>query len=234
MTLYLALNLGSLIIPLIYSFHPKVRFYTKFKAFIPAMLISAVVYLSWDVLFTKNGIWGFNHRYLLGWDLMGLPLEEWMFFICIPYACVFTHYTLTSIFPQFSLGKKTANYLHWFLIILLVIVVAINSGKSYTLYNGLLSLAILVSAILKIPKVLRQFYLTFLIILIPFFIVNGVLTGSFIEEEVVWYNDAENLGIRLFTIPVEDIFYAFGLILLNIFLTELFTKKSKSIREVSH
>jgi lycopene cyclase domain-containing protein len=63
--------------------------------------------------------------------------------------------------------------------------------------------------------------------LIPFFIVNGILTGSGIEEQVVWYNDAENLGIRLLTIPVEDTAYAFSLILLNLFLFLKLTKKKK-------
>jgi lycopene cyclase domain-containing protein len=58
--------------------------------------------------------------------------------------------------------------------------------------------------------------------LIPFFIVNGILTGTGINEEVVWYNDEENLGIRLLTIPVEDIFYAFSLILLNLLLFKKF------------
>jgi len=44
------------------------------------------------------------------------------------------------------------------------------------------------------------------------------LTGSFIEEEIVWYNNSENLGIRFFTIPIEDFGYAFSLILLNLML----------------
>jgi len=61
--------------------------------------------------------------------------------------------------------------------------------------------------------------------LIPFFIVNGILTGSFIENEVVWYNNDENLGIRLFTIPIEDTIYAFTLILTTLALTEYFQKK---------
>ena len=226
MTLYLFLNLGSLVIPLVYSFHPRIRFYTKFKAFIPALCVSAAVYLSWDVLFTMRGFWGFNPRYLFGLDFLELPIEEWMFFICIPYACVFTHYTLTRLYPRFCLGKKVARYVHWFLVGLLTITLLTHTDKAYTFYNGLCSLAVLLLAIFIMPEVLRQFYLTFLVMLIPFFFVNGILTGSLIEEEVVWYNNAENLGYRLFTIPVEDIFYAFGLILLNVLLTEVFTRKT--------
>jgi lycopene cyclase domain-containing protein len=61
--------------------------------------------------------------------------------------------------------------------------------------------------------------------LIPFFIVNGVLTGSFILNEVVWYDNTENLGIRMFTIPIEDSIYAFSLILANLSLTQTFQTK---------
>jgi lycopene cyclase domain-containing protein len=75
-------------------------------------------------------------------------------------------------------------------------------------------------------QILRRFYISFLIILVPFFIVNGILTGSFIAEPVVWYNNLENLGIRLFTIPIEDIGYAFNMLFLVVFLNEKF-KKSK-------
>lgn len=45
--------------------------------------------------------------------------------------------------------------------------------------------------------------------LIPFFVVNGVLTGTGIQGPVVWYDNTHNLEIRLLTIPVEDIGYAF-------------------------
>ena len=53
------------------------------------------------------------------------------------------------------------------------------------------------------------FYLSYAIILIPFTLVNGVLTGYITPEPIVWYNDAENLGIRFLTIPIEDYLYYF-------------------------
>ena len=99
-----------------------------------------------------------------------------------------------------------------------------NYNKWYTFINFTLASIILISVRLTKIDLLKRFYLTFLVMLIPFFIVNGILTGSFIENEVVWYNNAENLNIRLFTIPIEDSVYAFSLILINLFIISL--KKS--------
>jgi lycopene cyclase domain-containing protein len=67
-----------------------------------------------------------------------------------------------------------------------------------------------------------KFFTIYPVLLIPFFVVNGILTGSVIEQPVVWYNNQENLGIRLFTIPVEDIFYGLELMVLTILFYENF------------
>jgi lycopene cyclase domain-containing protein len=64
--------------------------------------------------------------------------------------------------------------------------------------------------------------------LVPFFIVNSILTGTFIKDEVVWYNNSEILGIRLLTVPVEDIGYLFSLILLNLLTMDRFKQIFKS------
>ena len=61
-----------------------------------------------------------------------------------------------------------------------------------------------------------SFLVSYAICLIPFLIVNGFLTAI----PVVQYNDAENLGIRIYTIPFEDAFYGMLLVLMNIVIYE--------------
>ena len=75
--------------------------------------------------------------------------------------------------------------------------------------------------------VLDSFYLTFLVILIPFFIINGVLTGSGLDNPIVWYDNTENIGVRLFTIPAEDVIYAFGLLLSTLIIIDYLEKNKK-------
>jgi lycopene cyclase domain-containing protein len=55
------------------------------------------------------------------------------------------------------------------------------------------------------------------------FVVNGVLTGL----PVVIYNNMENSGIRIGTIPVEDFLYNAILLAMNIGLYEWFKLKYK-------
>jgi lycopene cyclase domain-containing protein len=74
---------------------------------------------------------------------------------------------------------------------------------------------------------LGKFYLSYLWILIPFFLVNGILTGTGLENPVVWYNNDENLGIRLLSIPLEDVVYGMLLILMNITIFEWLQAKDK-------
>ena len=98
--LYLAVDLGVLAAPLLLSFDKRVNFFSQWKDFWPVNLVVLTFFIAWDVLFTKWGIWGFNPDYLLGPEWLGLPLEEWLFFICIPYASVFTYAVIKSYVRQ--------------------------------------------------------------------------------------------------------------------------------------
>lgn len=227
--LYLWLDLGSFLIPFLFSFHPKIQFYKKWPAFLLGWFVMMAVFIPWDIIFTVNGFWGFNPDYLTGIEFLHLPIEEWLFFLCIPYACVFTHYALTELIPTFRIPKRTTQLIFMLLVSLLIVVLWYRYDRWYTLVNFVYGLLLLGVTINRKPEILGPFLASFLIILIPFFIVNGVLTGSFIEEPVVWYNNDENLGIRLGTIPIEDIIYNLGMLLTVVLVMELKLKKESKV-----
>ncbi len=201
------------------------RFIKHWKAVLLSLTIVATVFLIWDAIFTKNGVWGFNPDYHLPFLLLGMPIEEWLFFFCIPYASIFIHYSLEYFKPNLLISKKNTQFITLALIAVVIPVLIMNWGKAYTTVNYSFLIGTLLIGFFFGIEYLRRFYIAFLIILIPFFIVNGVLTGTGLEEPVVWYNNNENLGIRLVTIPVEDIGYAFTMLFGNVFLIEKFKKR---------
>ena len=206
------------------------KYIKRWKSVFPAIIITAIFFIIWDIIFAKMGVWSFNPRYHSGIEFFGLPLEEWLFFICIPYASIFIHFAFHYFYPKVSLSDRTVKIIYFILVTILIPVVIFNLDKMYTSVNYILLVLLLTYTVFKIPNILNTFFITFLIILIPFLVVNGILTGSFIDEPVVIYNNSENLGIRLGTIPIEDIGYAFTMILMSlIFIQKIENKKNESI-----
>ncbi|MEJ7823688.1 MAG: lycopene cyclase domain-containing protein [Chitinophagaceae bacterium] len=223
--LYLLINFCTVIVPVLFSFHPKLNFYKNWKPFFIANAIVAFIFILWDLLFTHIGVWGFNPNYISGIYFSNLPIEEILFFICIPYACVFTYHCL-NLFIKTRWPAKIENIFVYTLSVVLLFTGIYFYDKLYTA-STFISLAIVLFILKYFLKInwLGKLLTIYPILLIPFFIVNGILTGSGLPQPVVWYNNAENLGIRLFTIPFEDIFYGFELILLNIMFYEYFLNK---------
>lgn len=217
---YLMVDLGCLAGPLLFSFYPKFAFYKQWKYFLMPCLLTAALFLCWDAWYTHLGVWGFNRDYTLGAYYLGLPIEEFLFFICIPFACVFTYHTFDILF-KFQRFEKAINYFYKILAAVLLIVGLINYDKLYTSATFIL-VSILLFFLTRLPsRMMQVFFYSFLFILIPFLVSNGILTGSFLNRVVVYYNDAENLGIRILTIPFEDVFYGMLLLLLNVWGFEL-------------
>ena len=221
-SLYLILLLTSFAVPFAYSFEKKMHFIKHWKSVFSAITLVALFYLVWDVFFTYTGVWGFNPDYFIGLTIFQLPLEECLFFFLIPYSSLFIHYALLHFFPAVHLSDKIVKWLSVVLIGFVLIIIVLYSDRMYTLINGLVLITALLLGLKDKFNILSRFFLSYLVILIPFTIVNGVLTGSFIPEPIVWYNNEENLGLRFFTIPVEDFGYTFSLMFLNLLLIERF------------
>ncbi|MDN4165522.1 lycopene cyclase domain-containing protein [Cytophagales bacterium LB-30] len=224
MKTYLLLNIGTVIFPLLLSFDKKVHYVGKWKNLSLAILLTLIVFVVWDVFFTYYGIWSFNEEHLIGVNIINLPLEEWLFFITVPFASVFIYECLKAYFPKLEFAKPALT-ISRFLIPFFLMLGVLNWGQWYTSINFLVAAVTLYLHVQYFnSEYLSKFYLAYLIHLIPFGLVNGVLTAL----PVVIYNDAENYGIRLGTIPLEDTVYSFTLLLMNISFFEYFTSKQKA------
>lgn len=215
--LYCFVDFFTVIIPVIFSFHPKIKFYKTWKNFFIASFCVGCIFIIWDSVFTELGIWYFNTRYISGIYFFNLPIEEVLFFICIPYSCVFTYYCLDK-FYNLAWDLKTENIFCIVFSMLLLATGLFFFNRVYTCVT-FISTAV-VCLLLKFLFKINWFgksVTVYALLLIPFLIVNGILTGAGLEEPVVIYNKTQNLGIRLFTIPVEDVFYGFELFILILF-----------------
>lgn len=207
MSTYGWVDLGSVFVPFLASFHPRLRFHRNWGALFPGIAVMMALFIPWDAAFTRAGIWGFDPEHVGSTRLLNLPIEEWLFFVCIPYACAFSYHCFQVLGVKDRWGGKSRT-ISIALLLLLLGVALFNWSKAYTFSAWMLcALWIGFTAFVQRARWLGRFYFAYAILLLPFLVVNGILTGSGLERPVVWYNDAENLGIRIGTIPVEDIFY---------------------------
>ncbi len=226
-SLYLVLLLLIISFPLGASFDKRFKYASNWNSLFPAIILTGSFFVVWDVIFTKNGIWGFNENYILGYMIAGLPLEEWLFFISVPFACVFIYESVSYFFPVVTTSRKFQLFVAMLGIFLIGLAIG-NFHRSYTFYCFMFTGCFVLFVAYKNPAWLGLFFIAYLFQLIPFFIFNGILTGSFLEEPVVWYNNLENLDIRMLTIPVEDSIYSLFLLLVNVTLFEFFRKRNLS------
>ncbi len=225
--LYLALDLFTLLVPLTRSFESKIAYAHSFKGLFLGIALVGLPFIVWDIWFTDIGVWGFNPDYLVGIEIANLPIEEVLFFVVVPFSCVFIYRVLNYFIP---VPKTSRNWVHvapfvfWFsLVIAITQTQHIYTFVTFSLLSALLGYHLYVA---KTPW-LGLFFRAYAVILIPFCIVNGVLTGFGLESPIVHYNDAENLGVRLVTIPVEDTFYGMLLILGVVTVYEKWFQRSK-------
>lgn len=221
---YLLIDCLSIIVPLVLSFHPRIRLYRHWNALLPAIVIASIIYCLWDSWFTQMGIWGFSSRYTTGIYVGNLPVEELLFFICIPYACVFTFECLWDVIPPTFMQHSGKPVSYSIAVVLFLLTLGFHS-RLYTATAFALPALMIVFATVRKISWLPRFYLVYGILLIPFTVVNGLLTGTGLSEPVVWYNPRAIIGLRILTIPIEDIFYGMGLIMANIWLYIAIRKK---------
>ncbi|MBL7814659.1 MAG: lycopene cyclase domain-containing protein [Saprospiraceae bacterium] len=212
--LYFFLHLIPLIPILTFSlFDKKIQFPKTWRALFPALFVVAVVFWIWDAWKTAIGVWGFNDRYFTI-KIGNLPIEEWGFFFTFPWAILFFYHSLHYYVPQNRFFRAIEYPLSIGLILFFFGIAVFNWGKTYTATTSIAAGAVLLWQFLFDTETdfRADFYRVYIVGLAPFLLVNGILTGIATEQPVVVYNPEEYLGIRFFTIPLDDFIYNFALL----------------------
>ncbi|KMQ61873.1 lycopene cyclase [Chryseobacterium sp. BLS98] len=224
---YILINFFTVIICFLASFDKRIQFNRLFGKFLLSSTIVAIPFIIWDVWFTAKGVWWFDLSYTLGFKIAGLPIEEWLFFYCIPFACVFTYYCIEKFF-DLGLANAFNNIIVFTAVIVLSVVGLLNYDRIYTLLTVIITILTLGYLHFMAKKEwIGKASFVYLILMPGFFAVNGILTGSLIPSPVVNYNPDDFLGVRMGTIPVEDVVYGYSQFLLNIYFFKKITKNEK-------
>ena len=220
MSYYGALLLITLVGPLFLSFDKKVAFYKNWKYLFPIIFLVAILFIVWDKFFVSRGVWSFNTSYISKIQLFGLPLEELLFFLIIPFACMFIYEVVKAYFGKLNLELFGRAFAFGVGLSGLLLTVEFLSRWYTYLACGLAFMLVLLFYFRQKVTWFPQFALAFCISFIPFLVIDGALTGLFTNEPAVWYNPEQISGFRILSIPVEDVFYNFDLLALTTWMYE--------------
>lgn len=165
-----------------------------------------LIFIPWDIWFTKVRVWWFNDNYICGIKLFNLPIEEWLFFVVIPFSCIFI-YEVLNYFIKKDLLYNSARVVFIIIGVLLAFFAIYFHRQLYPFITfSLTSIALFITAYYN-PPWKGRFLMMYIFSWIPFLLVNGALTGNFTKEATVNYNSEEIIGYRITTIPIEDSIY---------------------------
>jgi isorenieratene synthase len=204
---YLLFDLLILAGPLALSLMPRHDFLARARSLAIATVVVAVPFVAWDSA-VAGSHWWFDPRYTLGVELFGLPIEEVLFFIAVPYACAFSWETLiggakarASISPAIYALPLLALFAGGAMLALggpgytalTLVALGVVGGLDHMLGTGLL----------RMPR-----YWAFAGLVTAF---TGVFNSYLTWRPVVHYGESFQVGFRVGTIPIEDFGYGLAL-----------------------
>lgn len=238
---YLIFNIIVISGPLFFGSLKKFYFFNHWKNALVSIIISAIPFLVWDVLVT-NRHWFFAEEYTLGIRFFNLPIEEIMFFFSVPYACLFTwemikkfnHSEISN--EDIELQKKSAsnkkrNNTESLIVsfisvgLLIIAFAAYFDNKEYTSLASLFfAFSILFDKVWGSKIFFRKsFWIYFIFVSFFTLLFNGYLTW----RPIVTYDEIYQIGFRIFTIPIEDFFFGYALLIFSTSIFEKMTCKNK-------
>jgi lycopene cyclase domain-containing protein len=93
---YLLVLILVFTVPFGLSFRPELRIYKRWKALLCAVLAPSFLFWCWDIAAFRRGHWDFHPGFILGNRVLGLPVEEYLFFLVVAFVSIFTYEVIKS------------------------------------------------------------------------------------------------------------------------------------------
>jgi lycopene cyclase domain-containing protein len=225
MSLYLLINFFIILFPFIFSFDKRINFFSKLKSIVYSILITGGLFALWDVFAAFRTHWFFNPDYVFGVYFLTLPIEEWLFFVTVPFACLFVFESLNVLVKDkivFDKKNKLVSVLPYVFAFLLIVSSFLFLPKEYT-FLAILASGLMIVLIAKFSNLFyrKLYWIYFGLTLGLFLIFNYILTSI----PIITYNSSMILNFRVTTIPLEDFFFNFAMLSLLVFCYTFFEKK---------
>lgn len=223
-SVYYLFNLLVLLPPLLISIFSDVKTYKNWRALGVAIAAVSVPFIVWDVWAAAQGHWFFSGTYISAPRLFGLPYEEILFFITVPFAMAF----VWDVLKKHIASKPVSE-------ILAVTGLGLASLAGFVLtlsqwsrgYSRSAGIAVLISVVaIVVSGWWRRnvFWWYQLVLVLIFFVANTFLTAL----PVITYGDASVTGFRVGTIPLEDFFFNFALINMFVLAYDFIARKTSA------
>ena len=83
------------------EFYFKIGVFRRIKRAVISILPISLFFLIWDAYAIKRGHWFFDRKQILGiYGPFNIPLEEYLFFIVVPLAAIFTLEAVVTVKPH--------------------------------------------------------------------------------------------------------------------------------------
>jgi len=210
MSFYLYLNIIIIAFPLIFSFERRwIKFHTKIKPLLVSLLIVGILFIAWDIFATSRGHWAFNPIYVNETAFMGLPIEEILFFVTVPYSCLFVFDSILYFIGNKRLFSQS-KWIFFAIGALITLSAVIFYGKEYTVLAIIsVGLTILFVSIVNVKLFSSRAYWIYTFLTLTLFLIfNYILTST----PVVLYSQNAITGFRITTIPIEDFLFNYSML----------------------
>lgn len=223
---YLLFNIIVFFSPILSKiFLPQITRLPKIKPLAFSILMVAVFYVTIDNIVTDY-FWSFNEKYILGFKIFKLPIEEILFFFTVPFSTLFLWENWKRLFDRKSKLQINPNII---LITLTILAIFFIFSKMH--YSTMVIFLIILSfaALLKFTPSLvfrYDFWGFTAVVSLLTLIFNFYLTA----RPVVLYANQFKTNIMILTIPIEDFLFGLSMIILNLVIYEASARSKKFIQ----